>query len=105
MSTKNLTHKAIAEALSKNTPLTTDQRATLLTLVNDDEVWQRRHDEMAEQVESLRAALEVSQAATNAAVSKAQWQARTNAELNAQGDTIRRLKAELCNLMNDGLGA
>ena len=48
----------------------------------------------------LRAALEVSQAATNAAVSKAQWQARTNSELNEQAATIRRLKADICRLLN-----
>ena len=55
MSTKDLTHKAIAEALAKNTPLTVDQRATLLTAVNDDQIWQRRHDEMAAELNALRA--------------------------------------------------
>ena len=50
----------------------------------------------------LRGALEVSQAATAAAISKSQFQASTNAELNQQADTIRRLKADPCGLLNDG---
>lgn len=79
MGTRDLTHKAIAEALSNDRLLTHDQRAALLTLVADDSVWQRKHDEAAaevtrlvdkcnsyiadnarlsEQVESLRAALQ-----------------------------------------------
>lgn len=53
----------------------------------------------------LRAALEVSQAATAAAVSKAQWQARTNAELNALDSEVRRLRAEACRRLNDEFGA
>ena len=61
--------------------------------------------EAAAENDSLRAALEVSRAATDAAVMQAHRQARTNAELTAQADTIRRLKAELCGLLNEGLGA
>jgi hypothetical protein len=56
--------------------------------------------EAAREIERLSAALEVSQAATNAAVSKAQWQARTNAELNEQAATIRRLTYDICRLLN-----
>lgn len=47
MGTRDLTHKAIAEALSNDRLLTHDQRAALLTLVADDSVWQRKHDELA----------------------------------------------------------
>lgn len=46
------------------------------------------------EIERLRAALDVSQAATAAAVSTAQWQARTNAELNALGAEVCRLQAD-----------
>ncbi len=53
----------------------------------------------------LRAMLEVSQAATAEAVSKAQWQARTNAELNALHAEVRRLKADACRRLNDEFGA
>lgn len=58
MGTRDLTHKAIAEALSNDRLLTHDQRAALLTLVADDSVWQRKHDEMAAEVQNLRAALQ-----------------------------------------------
>jgi hypothetical protein len=67
---------------------------------------------LAAEIDRLRAALEVSQAATDAAVNKAQWQARTNAELDATrldairwrnppsgfttwGDLARHLQAEI----------
>jgi HAMP domain-containing protein len=62
-------------------------------------------DEAADEIERLRAALEVSQAATNAAVNKAQWQARTNAELNALQDEVRRFRAEAIRRLNDEFGA
>lgn len=68
------------------------------------DVWLAPVDATAE-IERLRAALEVSQAATNAAVSKAQFQASTNTELNALHDTVRRLRAELCKMLNDGSDA
>jgi hypothetical protein len=65
MGTKDLTHAAIAKTLANDALLTHDQRAALLTMVADDAVWQRKHDEAAaevmrltEQVESLRAALQ-----------------------------------------------
>ena len=57
-------------------------------------------DEARRDAERLRGALEVSQAATAAAISKSQFQASTNAELNQQALTIRRLKADLCGLLN-----
>lgn len=63
-----------------------------------------RFDDAMAEIERLKAALEVSQAATNAAVNKARWQAQTNADLNKQADTIRRLKTDLCRVLNDGLG-
>lgn len=53
MGTRDLTHKAIAEALSNDRLLTHDQRAALLTLVADDSVWQRKHDEAAAEVTRL----------------------------------------------------
>jgi hypothetical protein len=58
-----------------------------------------------DEIERLRAMLEVSQAATAEAVSQAKWQARTNAELNALHDEVRRLKAEACRRLNDEFGA
>ena len=61
--------------------------------------------EAADEIERLRAALEVSQAASQAAVSKAQWQARTNAELNALQYEVRRFRAEACRRLNAQLGA
>jgi hypothetical protein len=61
--------------------------------------------EAADEIDRLRAALEVSQAATRAAVSKAQFQASTNAELNALHDQVRRLKADACSRLNDEFGA
>ncbi len=62
-------------------------------------------EDAAAEIERLRAALEVSQAATNAAVSKAQWQARTNAELNALQAEVSRFRAEACRRLNDEFGA
>jgi hypothetical protein len=56
MGTKDLTHKAIARALANGEPLTHDQRAALLSLVADDKVWQRKHDEMADQMRAYAAA-------------------------------------------------
>lgn len=53
MGTRDLTHKAIAEALSNDRLLTHDQRAALITLVADDSVWQRKHDETAAEVTRL----------------------------------------------------
>ena len=46
MSTKSLTHEAIAQALASGDPLTQDQRAVLLGLVADDKVWQRECDRL-----------------------------------------------------------
>ena len=63
-------------------------------------MWNAYH-EAARAIEQLRAALEVSQSATNAAVSKAQFQASTNAELNALHDQVRKLKALACAKFND----
>jgi hypothetical protein len=57
MGTRDLTHKAIAEALSNDRLLTHDQRAALLTLVADDSVWQRKCDKAQAEVALLRAAL------------------------------------------------
>ena len=57
MGTRDLTHKAIAEALSNDRLLTHDQRAALLTLVADDSVWQRKYDKAQAEVALLRAAL------------------------------------------------
>ena len=54
MKTKDLTHKAIARALANGEPLTHDRRAALLSLVADDKVWQRKHDEMAAELASMR---------------------------------------------------
>ena len=71
---------------------------------NSDDLRQQVEDQAAE-IQRLRAALEVSQAATNAAVNKAQFQASTNAELNALHDQVRRLKAEACRRFNDDFGA
>lgn len=44
MGTKDLTHEAIAEALSHDRPLTHEQRGVLLGLVIDDKKWQREYD-------------------------------------------------------------
>lgn len=57
MGTKDLTYSAISQALSEGAQLTHDQRAALLTLVADDELWQRKHDELAEQLSCVRQAL------------------------------------------------
>ena len=62
------------------------------------------HDDAANEIERLRAALEVSQAATAAAVNTAQWQARTNTELNALDAEVRRLRANVCRQMNEEFG-
>lgn len=61
--------------------------------------------EAAAEIERLRAALEVSQAATEAAVSKAQWQAVTNKELNKLQDEVRKLRAAAIKRLNDEFGA
>ena len=58
MGTKDLAHKAIARALANGEPLTHDQRAALLSLVADDKVWQRKHDEMAAELASMRQCFE-----------------------------------------------
>ena len=52
MGTKDLTHEEIARALTSGEPLTHEQRSVLLGLVADDKMWQRKHDEMAEQLAS-----------------------------------------------------
>ena len=83
----------------------TPHKELMAQLLNPNVPKSEREHAAAREIERLRAALEVSQAATNAAVSKAQWQASTNAELNALHDQVRRLKADICGLMNDGLGA
>lgn len=57
MGTKDLAHKAIARALANGEPLTHDQRAALLSLVADDKFWQRKHDEMANQMRAYAAAM------------------------------------------------
>ena len=46
MVTKDLTHEAIARALTNGDVLTHEQRSVLLGLVADDKVWQRRHDRL-----------------------------------------------------------
>jgi hypothetical protein len=61
--------------------------------------------EAADEIERLRAALEVSEAATAGAIRAAQWQARTNAELNRLQDEVRRLRSEACRRLNDEFGA
>ena len=57
MGTRDLTHEAIARALTNGDPLTHEQRSVLLGVVADDAVWQRKHDEMAEQLACVRQAL------------------------------------------------
>ncbi len=47
---------------------------------------------LCDEVDKLRAQLEVAKAACEAAVSKAQWQAVTNRELNELQAEIRRLR-------------
>lgn len=44
MGTKDLTHEAIAQALTEGAPLTHEQRSVLLGLVADDKAWQRECD-------------------------------------------------------------
>lgn len=65
------------------------------------EAWQAEAEKDLAEIGRLRAALEVLQAATNAAVSKARFQASTNAELNALHDQVRKLKALACAKFND----
>ena len=90
------------------------EEADLLMSEAADEIERQRNnadnlrqqvDDLTAEIQRLRAALEVSQAATNAAISKAQFQASTNAELNALHDQVRRLKAEACRRLNDEFGA
>lgn len=57
MGTKDMTHEAIAQALTNSDTLTHEQRSVLLGLVADDAVWQCKHDEMAEQLACVRQAL------------------------------------------------
>ena len=90
------------------------EEADLLMSEAADEIERQRNnadnlrqqvDDLTAEIQRLRAALEVSQAATNAAISKAQFQAASNAELNALHDQVRRLKAEACRRLNDEFGA
>lgn len=61
--------------------------------------------EAADEIERLRAQLEIAQSAVQAAIRAAQWQARTNAELNALQDEVRKLRGEACRRLNDEFGA
>ena len=47
----------------------------------------------ADEIDKLRAQLEVAKAAMDAAISKASWQAVTNVELNALAEENNRLRA------------
>lgn len=55
MSTKSMTHEAVADALSNNQPLTGDQRAVLMGLVAVDKRWQRELDARDAELAALRA--------------------------------------------------
>ena len=54
MGTKDLTHDAIAQALTNGDPLTQEQRGVLLGLVADDKVWQRKCDLLQAELASER---------------------------------------------------
>ena len=53
MVTKDLTHEAIARALTNGDVLTHEQRSVLLGLVADDKVWQRRHDRLQQALKDI----------------------------------------------------
>jgi hypothetical protein len=55
----------------------------------------------AYEYDALAAKLEVSEAASRAAVSKAEWQARTNHEMNESQSRIRQLEAAIRWVLND----
>ena len=52
----------------------------------------------------LRAHVEVAQAAADAAIGQALRQTVTNAELNEKDEAIRRLKSDLCRMLNEADG-
>lgn len=53
MGTKDLTHEALAKALTDGEPMTHEQRGLLLGLVADDKVWQRECDRQMVQIHGL----------------------------------------------------
>lgn len=53
MSTKDLTHEAIARALTNGDVLTHEQRSVLLGLVADDKMWQRKHDRLLQALQDI----------------------------------------------------
>lgn len=55
-----------------------------------------------QEIERLRAQLEVATSAMLAAVSKAEWQARTNQELNDAGAKNSKLRGAVFDLANKG---
>lgn len=72
-----------------------DLAAELSRYREAEALWLKHRTEMIEESNKLRAQLEVSMAATVAAVGKAQWQALTNRELNELSDALRNVREDL----------
>ena len=58
MGMNELTHEAISLALTNDDPLTHNQRASLLSLVADDKVWQREYDKVSAELNAAKVELE-----------------------------------------------